>query len=92
MNCDMQSFIPELVCLGSVESGSVVIFPNEEDNPKLVTNQCRKHEVTGGNVDTIGVVDCKSGKLFWFSDRYDCVVIKDCALIYRLPGGGRSYL
>ncbi len=85
MDCMRQDWIPERACLGSVPFGSVVMFP-DDDSPYLVTNNKRIKQVTGGTVDTIGVVSCDTGSLFWFSDRYDVIPIKDATLVYRVAG------
>lgn len=89
MECMRQDCITEQVCLGSVPAGSVVMFPND-DSPYLVTNDTRIKQIVGGSVDTIGVVACDTGTMFWFSDRYDVIPVKDATLVYRLAGKGVS--
>lgn len=86
MDCMRNEYIPQTVCLGTVKPGDIVVFPNEEDVPRIVTDNVRTKQATGLCDDTIGVVNCKNGKIMWYSDRYDCVLVEDSTLIYRLTG------
>lgn len=61
------------------------MFP-DDDSPYLVTNNKRIKQVTDGAIDTIGAVDCDTGLLCWFSNRFDVIPIKDATLVYRLVG------
>ncbi len=89
MDCMQQDYIPEYVCLGSVPAGSVVML-SDDDSPYLVTNNKRiKQQVSGGTVDTIGIVACDTGSMFWFSDRRDVIPAEYATLLYRLAGKGK---
>ena len=89
MDCMRQDYIPQRVPLGSLPAGSVVAFP-DYNGPYLVTNNNRIKQVEGGSVDTVGVVSCETGALFWFSDMHDATPIKDAVLVYSLEGKGVS--
>ena len=86
MDCMRNEYVPQKACLGTVDAGSVIVFPNEEESPKLVTTNKRVRNVTGGTVDTVGVVDCATGALMWYSDRYDVILVEEATLVYRLAG------
>lgn len=89
MDCMQQDYIPEYVCLGSVPAGSVVML-SDDDSPYLVTNNKRiKQQVSGGTVDTIVIVACDTGSMFWFSDRRDVIPTEYATLLYRLAGKGK---
>ena len=88
MDCMREEFVTERVCLGDIEAGTVVVFPNHEELPLLVTDNKRPRTVNGGAIDTVGVVNCSNGSIGWYSDRYDCIPVANATLVYRITGKG----
>lgn len=86
MDLMRDEYVPQTVCLGYVPAGSIIVLPNEEDNPFLVTNNKRTKTVSGGTVDTVGIVSCDNGTMFWFADRYSVILVEYATLVYRLAG------